>query len=182
MPSDHNCFCGSSLSFELCCQPFIKQEKQPQTPEQLMRSRFSAYAHEDHQYVVDTYAQAKRAKLDIQEIKDSSADCHWFALVIHHSDSVTTSTAIDSNYFVEFSAFYIVNDTLCEMREQSSFLLENNQWRYVDGEIIKHDELTKLSRKQICPCNDYPTAWTVSPSTKAALNKKAKKYKQCCGK
>jgi len=182
MPSHHNCFCGSSLSFEQCCQPIIKKETQAKTPEQLMRSRFSAYAHGDHQYIVDTYSQEKRANLDIVDIKDSSDGCYWFALVIHHSDDIYTSDAVNSKYFVEFSAFYIINDTLCEMREKSSFVLEEGQWRYVEGDIFKHNELNKLSRNQTCPCNDYPTAWTVSASKKSALAKKAKKYKQCCGK
>jgi SEC-C motif-containing protein len=182
MSSQQNCYCGSSLPFEQCCQPYIKKDKQPQTPEQLMRSRFSAYACKAHQYIVDTYAQEKRDKLDINEIKQSSKGCHWFALIIHNSDDVSSSTAVNNKYFVEFSAFYIINDTLCEMREKSSFVLEDAKWRYLDGEIINHEELCKVTRNQTCPCNDYPTAWTLSSSAKSALTKKAKKYKQCCGK
>ena len=180
IPNHRSCYCGSSLSYNQCCQPYINKEQHVQTPEQLMRSRFSAYANNAHQYIVDTYAQEKRTKLSVEDIKDSSEGCHWFALVIHHSDEITTSPAIDNKYFVEFSAFYIINDTLCEMREKSSFVLEDKQWRYLDGEIIKHDELDKLTKKQTCPCHDYPTSWTLTDSAKKT--KKAKKYKQCCGK
>lgn len=38
------CVCGSQQTFALCCEPFIKQRKVATTPEQLMRSRYSAYA------------------------------------------------------------------------------------------------------------------------------------------
>ncbi|MDP7591873.1 MAG: YchJ family metal-binding protein [Litorilituus sp.] len=177
MPSHYSCFCGSTLLFEQCCQPFINKEKQPKTPQQLMKSRFSAYAYGHYQYIIDTYAHEKKSTILVEDIEHSSEGCHWIALVIHHSKKILTTTAVNHNYFVEFSAFYIINNTLCEMREKSSFVLEQGQWRYLDGIIIKHDELSKLSRNQICPCNHYPTAWTLSKSPT-----KAKKYKHCCGK
>ena len=72
-------------------------------------------------------------------------------------------------------------DVLDILNESSEwFVLEDKQWRYLDGEIIKHDELDKLTKKQTCPCHDYPTSWTLTDSAKKT--KRAKKYKQCCGK
>ena len=39
-----NCFCGASVSFENCCEPYIKGSKNAPTAETLMRSRYSAFA------------------------------------------------------------------------------------------------------------------------------------------
>ncbi len=186
MQSNQTCFCGTDLPFEVCCQPLINQNKLPQTPEQLMRSRFSAYATEQYQYIFDTYAKQSQIELSVEDIQNSGADSHWFALVIYTSSMLEN----EKEQFVEFSAFYIADNGLYEMREKSRFLLEdvskaikgqkqdnNKQWRYVDGDIIKHFLLEKVTRKQLCPCDNYPTAW---PSS---INKqKGKKYKQCCGK
>jgi len=189
------CFCGSKLLFELCCQPFIAYKKQVQTPEQLMRSRFSAYATGNSQYVYDTYAKSSQASQSVKEINDWSNSCKWIALQIHSNNANCKNSVITKKeypeQFVEFSAFYITDNALCELRENSRFVLEsaslkdnkldgttknencNMRWRYIDGDIIEHCELIKIKRKDLCPCNNYSTAWTT---------KKGKKFKQCCGK
>ena len=159
-----------------------------------MRSRFSAYATGSSQYIYDTYAKSSQATQSIKEINDWSNACLWIALQIHsNSNNKNSGLTINdsSEQFVEFSVFYIADDTLCELRENSRFVLEscsleNNQvegnskddnqilqWRYIDGDIIQHTELRKLKRKELCPCNNLSTAWSM---------KKGKKFKQCCGK
>jgi len=196
---NNKCFCGSNKDFSSCCQPFIAhkvnqdkiQQTFPKTPEQLMRSRFSAYAAGNSQYIYDTYAKSSQASQSVAEINDWSKACVWIALQIHSKNNGDTKKNESTEQFVEFSAFYITEDTLCELRENSRFVLEKPaldsipsegntedkmqrlQWRYIDGDIIEHCELTKIKRKELCPCNHYPTAWSV---------KKGKKFKQCCGK
>jgi len=196
MYSKQACFCGSTLLFTQCCQPLITQYKHAQTAEQLMRSRFSAYAAKTYQYIFDTYAKKSQNSLSLEDIQNSAEGSHWFALLIYKNEKVDKNeeneivSTEESIQFVEFSAFYIADDNVYEMREKSRFVLEvsdrqtnsnNKQWRYVDGDIIKHsqissqldNQLTKITRNQLCPCNHYPSAWT---------EKKAKKYKQCCQK
>jgi len=157
------CPCGSTLSFNACCQVFVTQQKYPSTPEQLMRSRFSAYATKNGQYIFDTYATASRLKQSVKEIQSWANECLWLALVIHESGDNT----------VEFSAYYVVDDTLCELREKSTFCLEEDQWRYTDGDITVHNEIANIKRNEPCPCNSFSTAWSI---------KKGKKYKHCCAK
>ena len=204
MLSNQQCFCGSDQRFSTCCQPFINRETNqktnlltfPETPEQLMRSRFSAYVTGNSQYIYDTYAKSSQASQSVKEIDEWSKACTWIALEIHSTSTDNSDSKAPTEQFVEFSAFYITDDTLCELRENSRFILEtvifdgiaqNNtgdetntqidhqalQWRYIDGDIIEHCEISKVSRKALCPCNNYPTAWSV---------KKGKKFKQCCGK
>jgi SEC-C motif-containing protein len=128
-----------------------------------MRSRFSAYATKEGQYIVDTYGAKQRLKQSVTDIQAWADECVWLALIVHNS---TEST-------VEFSAYYIVDNTLGELREKSNFNLEQGQWRYIDGDITVHNEITNIKRNDICPCNNYPTAWSV---------KKSKKFKHCCAK
>jgi SEC-C motif-containing protein len=157
------CPCGSTLLFIDCCQLFITHKKSPSRPEQLMRSRFSAYATKNGQYIFDTYGDKPQKKQLIQDIQSWAEECLWIALKIHEA----------KEDIVEFSAFYIVDNTLCELRERSNFSLEQGLWRYIDGEITLHTEIQTIKRNEICPCNNYDSAWSV---------KKGKKFKHCCGK
>ncbi|WP_353538898.1 YchJ family metal-binding protein [Colwellia sp. KU-HH00111] len=178
---NQQCFCGSGKRFLACCQPFIAQSAQPNTAEQLMRSRFSAYAIGNSQYIYDTYANSSQAAQSVSEIEQWGKACIWLALEIHETHGNTSDNDISAEQFVEFSAYYISDNTLCELRENSRFILEParvddhnqvQQWRYIDGEISQHCELSTVKRKDLCPCNYYPTAWSA---------KKGKKFKQCCG-
>ena len=155
------CPCGSTLLFNACCQLFITQKKFPNTAEQLMRSRFSAYAIKNGQYIFETYGATQRLKQSVSDIQSWADECSWLALVVHESSEST----------VEFTAFYVVDNTLCELREKSNFALEQGQWRYIDGDITAHNEIAKIKRNEICPCNKYPTAWSA---------KRGKKFKHCC--
>ena len=188
MKSIQPCFCGSNCVFCSCCQPYINKEIQVQTAEQLMRSRFSAYAIGDAKYIYDTYAKSSQTAQSVKDINDWSKSCVWISLKVHplanHLNNATEQ-------FVEFSAFYITKNTLCELREKSRFILEEyvaenmkvsevsthntplKQWRYIDGDIITHSELANIKRNELCPCNHYPTTWQM---------KKGKKFKHCCGK
>ena len=182
---NQTCFCGSHKNFSSCCQPFIEQKKTPKTPEQLMRSRFSAYAVGNGQYIYDTYAKSSQLSQSVKDINDWSKACTWIALQIYSINNNNVIISESAEQYIEFSAFYIEDNILYELRENSRFVLENIKlenvpksiqqnlrWRYIDGDIVKHCERVKVKRKELCPCNNFPTAWTV---------KKGKKYKQCCG-
>jgi SEC-C motif-containing protein len=155
------CPCGSTLLFNRCCQLLITHKQQPISAEQLMRSRFSAYAIKDGQYIFDTYGTTPQLNQSVHEIQSWADECVWLALKIH--DAKTN--------MVEFSAFYVIDNTLCELRERSNFALEKKRWRYIDGDITKHHEIKTIKRNETCPCNLYDQAWSA---------KKGKKFKRCC--
>ncbi|MDN3505547.1 MAG: YchJ family metal-binding protein [Rhabdochlamydiaceae bacterium] len=48
------CLCYSEKLYEQCCEPFHNHFKNPATPLQLMRSRYSAYALNLSQYIIET--------------------------------------------------------------------------------------------------------------------------------
>jgi SEC-C motif domain protein len=150
------CYCGSGEFFKQCCQPIINGLK-AHSAEQLMRSRYSAYAINDAQYLYHSYATTSQIEQSINDIASWAKQCHWISLTIHHcEDNPEFST-------VEFSATYIQKSKLYVLHELSKFIIENEHWRYLDGKIIKHQELHKLKRNDSCPCHS------------------GKKFKQCCG-
>jgi SEC-C motif-containing protein len=159
------CPCGSKSLLTECCQLYIAGHKLPVSAEALMRSRFSAYASNNAQYLYDTYAKSSQVNQSVADIQQWAEECKWLALEIHHAiESVVESS-------VEFSAYYLNDDTLCTLREKSRFIKEGEAWRYLDGEISQNEVIAKIKRNENCPCNRYETSNTV---------KKNKKYKQCC--
>ena len=55
-----NCYCGSSDTFENCCEIYIKGIQKPATAEALMRSRYSAFATGEADYLVATTHSSSR--------------------------------------------------------------------------------------------------------------------------
>lgn len=158
------CYCASGALYQNCCQPFLEEMNNaaialPKTPEQLMRSRYSAYATQNAQYIYNTYSAASRAKQSIADIANWAKACKWVNLIIHqHSIEADQTTG-----HVEFSAFFIEDKQLYVLREHSRFLKLEQQWFYHDGEIISNTVLSQVKRNQPCPCQQ------------------GKKFKQCCG-
>jgi SEC-C motif-containing protein len=157
------CPCGSNFAFSTCCHPFISYIKTPHSAELLMRSRFSAYATKNGRYIYQTYGIKQQSAHSLTDIQSWADECTWLALIIEHSDKST----------VEFSAYYLNEDILFELREVSKFRFENSQWRYISGDITQHNKIAVIKRNELCPCNRYQTSWS---------NKNDKKYKHCCAK
>lgn len=93
---DKYCYCGSLTTFESCCQKFINFSQNSKSPEDLMRSRYSAYATQAIDYLIATTALFQRQSLSKREILIWSQSNQWNKLEIIAS---TTNT-------VEFKAYY----------------------------------------------------------------------------
>ena len=160
------CFCCSSKPFQACCEPFIKGDKTPGTAEQLMRSRFSAYATAQYAYILDTYTQEKQQGLSVDDLAQSAQGAKWFALQVHDAQSEesaepNTSATLHSDT-VEFTAFYFEDKKMYQLHETSNFRVENGAWRYHDGTL--HDDCGKVKYGRNLPC----------------VCGSSKKFKQCC--
>lgn len=122
----NQCYCCSQKPFKDCCEPFLTLLKKPISPEQLMRSRYSAYATQSIEYLILTTYPPERINYSKQAIKDWSASNNWLKLEVLHSN----------NLQVEFKAFYTdknePNNVIIH-HERSNFVFENNNWFYVDG-------------------------------------------------
>ncbi len=143
---DNNaCLCGSQQNYKNCCEPLLLGDKQAETPEQLMRSRFTAYAQKNARYIYQTYASEKQAENPVKEIKEFATSCRFISL------SVIDTNNDGDRGVVEFKANYFYQNLYCELHERSQFIKEQDQWRYLDGIIFPVADI-KVGRNDDCPC------------------------------
>ena len=120
-----NCYCGNSVSYQECCEPYIKEIKNAPTAEALMRSRYSAFATGAADYLVNTTHISKRRLHNKKNILDWSQANKWLKLEVLASTETT----------VTFKAYYLDENLKAQVHyEHSTFKLENGKWFYVDGE------------------------------------------------
>ncbi|WP_396211322.1 YchJ family protein [Flavobacterium sp.] len=118
------CYCGSTFLFENCCHPYIKGLAKAPTAEALMRSRYSAYATQNADYLVATTHISTRKFHKKVAILDWSKSNQWIKLEVLAS----TETR------VKFKAYYLDYQLKAQIHEEfSSFVFENGSWFYVDG-------------------------------------------------
>ena len=75
-----NCPCGTGKAYAKCCQIF-HLGAYPDTAEQLMRSRYSAYALRDAQYLIKTHQLPEKDKeSELLELLQFLPTCEWLEL------------------------------------------------------------------------------------------------------
>ncbi len=121
------CYCHSNESFTICCEPFLAGAKFPQTPEQLMRSRYTAYVLQDADYLLATTHKTQRRYYSKSEILKWSKNNTWVKLeVLKATENQVT-----------FKAYYLDENIRAKVHhEQSTFKQENSVWYYVDGVFL----------------------------------------------
>ena len=72
------CLCGSGLTYAKCCGRYHSGEHHPPTAEALMRSRFTAYALRDADYLLVSWDAGKRPMV----IDFSKETAQWHKLII----------------------------------------------------------------------------------------------------
>lgn len=123
-----------------------------------MRSRYSAFATANVDYLRDTQTKPTR-DTSWEETKAWAASVGWLGLTI--VDAVKGSEK-DDDGVVEFIARYVDSDGITGLRERSTFLRRDGRWNYDEGTpSVTHE---KVERNAPCPCGS------------------GKKFKQCHGK
>jgi SEC-C motif-containing protein len=119
-----NCYCGSSKTFENCCKIYIKGIQKPATAEALMRSRYSAFATGEADYLVATTHSSTRKFHKKSDILAWSKSNQWIKLEVISTTETT----------VTFKAYYLDYQLKAQIHhEHSTFTFENGTWFYVDG-------------------------------------------------
>jgi SEC-C motif-containing protein len=125
--NQNTCFCGLGKSYQECCEPIIKGVQKAATAELLMRSRYSAYVTHQADYLLATTHVSKRSSHSKSEILNWATSNKWLQLEIIHI----------TEYSVEFKAHFLDTKSLQLIHhELSSFILENENWFYVDGKFF----------------------------------------------
>lgn len=121
-----NCPCCSGKEYKNCCEPFHLNNEVPKKPEELMRSRYSAFSKVLPKYLVDTTHESTRKNNDFSDIEDWAKSNKWLKLEIVFANADK----------VRFRAYYQDKQgKIYEHDELSTFVQENDKWFYVDGEF-----------------------------------------------
>lgn len=119
------CPCLSGLSYDACCGRLHTGTATAQTAEQLMRSRFSAFAVGDPDYLLATWHPSTRpGSLELD------SDRRWYRLDIL---ATRGGSPFETDGVVEFEAFYRTPDGSGSQHEASRFSREGGRWFYLDG-------------------------------------------------
>jgi len=127
-----DCVCGSQKRFAECCEPLLNGSRSAVTPEQLMRSRYSAYSLGGYgNYLLKTWFAPMAKDLSIEDL--SRSDTEWVGL------QIIDSGVSGNSGWVEFKAVYNDNSRPVEMHEKSVFTLLRQRWFYVGGEVSRSE-------------------------------------------
>lgn len=123
------CPCGSDEAYGRCCLPLHLGERRAETAEQLMRSRYSAYAAGMLDYVWQTWHPRTRPT----ELT-AATGLTWTGLEIV---ATLDGRAGDEFGEVEFRAHYRQDQRSETLHERSRFAVRARRWFYVDGELFR---------------------------------------------
>ncbi|MEL7293767.1 MAG: YchJ family protein [Pseudomonadota bacterium] len=164
-----SCPCGNPSPYKTCCALVHHDHSQAKTPEQLMRSRYSAHVMGLVDFVVATYhpsCEAEKQRLEISE----SVDSDWNGLeVIRCEQGRHTEEG-----FVTFKAYFHQEGQQYCLEERSRFIKQDGLWYYIDGTFPSQEphvdprleqtvSTVKIGRNDPCLCGS------------------GKKFKKCCG-
>lgn len=142
------CRCGSGQAYDTCCGCLHRGESVAPTPEALMRSRYSAFAHCDTEYLLTTWHPSTRPpELELDpavewrrlDILDADADGN--ARVDADTGRDRATAADGDTGEVEFRAYWRILPAPGRARdggvlhERSRFVCERGRWYYLDGDI-----------------------------------------------
>jgi SEC-C motif domain protein len=124
--SNKPCFCGSGKTYAACCGRLHSGQEKASTAEALMRSRYSAYVLKLNDYLLATWHPSTRpSELDL-----SGDDSKWLGLEIKRCEVLDASHAS-----VEFVARYRIAGRGHRLHERSRFVMQDDCWVYIDGQI-----------------------------------------------
>ena len=124
------CPCKSRDPYSHCCMPYHHGTAKPETAEQLMRSRYSAYFFRLVDYLVGTTHPDKRQPNLKADLEATIHGMNWQFLTIV---STSKGTKDDKVGKVEFVADYFVEGEPHKLREKSRFKRFKGRWKYLDG-------------------------------------------------
>ncbi|MEH6471911.1 MAG: YchJ family protein [Halopseudomonas sp.] len=157
-PITSHCPCGSLVSYQQCCQPAINGSRPAATAEALMRSRYSAYALGEVDYLIATTHPDFRQGLNRQSLLEDKQQIRWLQLQII---SAQAGAHDDDQGEVSFIATFSEQGHFAALQERSRFLRIDQRWYYCDG----HTSIKTVKPERNAPC----------------LCGSGRKFKRCCG-
>lgn len=130
-----SCPCGSLKKYKKCCKQFHDKISIPKYALELMKSRYSAYAVSNSNYIINTTHQNNP-----DYTTDTASWNEDILLFCKHTkfEKLEILDFIDdeNESFVTFKATLIQDKKDVSFIEKSRFLKVNDKWFYVDGEFL----------------------------------------------
>ena len=112
------CPCGSGTAYDACCGPLHVGARQAETPEEVMRSRYSAYVLGRTDHVFRTWHPRTRP-----DTVSPRPELTWTGLEVHRAEDDV----------VEFTAHFRTADGPGVHHEVSLFERRGGRWVYVEA-------------------------------------------------
>lgn len=128
---NEKCPCQSDLTYSECCLPYISGAKLPHSAEALMRSRFSAFALLEMDYVKHTTDPQVLNKIDFRANSEWAKQSDFYKLEIIQSGEEGNKGS------VEFKAYFRNKSDGSEHvhHEFSRFRKQSGRWYFRDGRV-----------------------------------------------
>lgn len=137
LQSDQPCPCGGGsapATYGQCCQPLHRRERGATTAEQLMRSRYSAFALAEIDYLLRTQPSEQPLKERRRSLEASCRQLRWRALEILATEAGGPG---DLEGTVTFAAHYSARGQQGVLQERSRFGREagrpDGAWLYLEA-------------------------------------------------
>lgn len=148
------CPCGSGLELDACCGPLIAGTRPAPTAVALMRSRYTAYALKNAEYIVETHDPESREDTDLENTRDWANRTTWLELQVL---ATKDGGEQDDRGEVEFVArFKDEQGREGSHHEHSVFVRRKGRWYFQDGKVEGPQPVTrtapKIGRNDPCPC------------------------------
>ncbi|HKP95610.1 MAG TPA: YchJ family protein [Fibrobacteria bacterium] len=158
------CSCDTKKPFSECCEPVLNRAKAPGTAADLMRARYTAFARQHVDFIMDSVSPARQKEMDRKSIEAWSRGTQWEGLEIVATEKGGPE---DETGKVEFKAKFREDGEIKEHHELATFVKLKGAWFFDDGRTppgkpVK-SEGPKTGRNDPCPCGS------------------GKKYKKCHG-
>ena len=166
-PEPMLCYCGSNVSYNSCCQPYHKGQRLPESCEQLMRSRYSAFCSQELNYIQNSCVADLQTEQSPEQLRDFVNHVHFVALQVLPLPRL--AQAVDEGY-VHFQVWYLLGQHLLSFRELSCFVYQQGRWLYSSGDVSEQAP-QKIGRNDPCPCGSgrkFKSCLPHQPSGQAA--------------
>ena len=125
-----SCPCGSLKNQAECCDPLLNGEKEAATPEELMRSRYTAFVVGNMDYIAETTDPQTRLQFDMKANEEWSKNSKFLKL------EVLSATQDGNKGTVEFKAtFQTAAQEPQVHHEISKFRKQAGTWYFREGKV-----------------------------------------------
>uniref|UniRef100_A0A7S0RI70 YchJ-like middle NTF2-like domain-containing protein n=1 Tax=Chlamydomonas leiostraca TaxID=1034604 RepID=A0A7S0RI70_9CHLO len=144
---DQPCPCGTGNNYGACCAPYHAGQKAAMTPESLLRSRYTAYALKNAEYIADTTHQDSpeyqgSRPVYLQAVRATQRRAQFKSLTIEK----TVPGASADEVVISFRAAWADKERpaigLIDRVETSTFVREpkTGVWSYMKSDVVKDNK------------------------------------------